>query len=181
MVIDRILRRQHYISRTNGYLDFYRKTRNIRRMPLMVYSGGMSMLTILLVLLYDYCSPDGSTSSSSQCPGDLPLTKANYLQFLVSLETIIVLPILIIYLVWTVQFNRKQASPDVHQDDMLNVFMHSHEHNADVGFRDEDFLDDVLEKQADLIRYLKQHNSHLGRKLVKLTAQLSAIQNGRTN
>ena len=38
----RILRRQHYISRTNGYLEFYRKTRNIRRAPLMVYSGGLS-------------------------------------------------------------------------------------------------------------------------------------------
>ena len=40
MLADRYLRYQHYISRTAGYLEFYRKTRNIRRLPLMVNSGG---------------------------------------------------------------------------------------------------------------------------------------------
>ena len=48
----RILRRQHYISRTNGYLEFYRKTRNIRRAPLMVYSGGL-----LPDIKFARCSP----------------------------------------------------------------------------------------------------------------------------
>lgn len=42
--------------------------------------------------------------------------------------------------------------------------------------RDEDYLDDVLEKQADLIRYLKEHNAHLGRKILKLTSQLQQTQ-----
>ena len=39
--------------------------------------------------------------------------------------------------------------------------------------RDEDYLDEVLEKQADLIRYLKQHNANLGRKIVKLTQDMN--------
>ena len=47
----RILRRQHYISRTNGYLEFYRKTRNIRRAPLMVYSGGVSPVHVSVDIL----------------------------------------------------------------------------------------------------------------------------------
>lgn len=41
-------------------------------------------------------------------------------------------------------------------------------------FRDETFMDDVMEKQADLIRYLKEHNAHLGKKILKLTAELNA-------
>ena len=40
-------------------------------------------------------------------------------------------------------------------------------------FRDNDYLDEVLEKQADMIRYLQQHNANLGKRLMKLTAQQS--------
>ena len=36
----------------NGYLEFYRKTRNIRRAPLMVYSGGL-----LPDIKFARCSP----------------------------------------------------------------------------------------------------------------------------
>ena len=32
-------------------------------------------------------------------------------------------------------------------------------------------MDEVLEKQADMIRYLQQHNTNLGKRLMKLTAQ----------
>lgn len=39
--------------------------------------------------------------------------------------------------------------------------------------RENDYLDEVLEKQADMIRYLQQHNANLGKRLMKLTAQQS--------
>ena len=42
-----------------------------------------------------------------------------------------------------------------------------------ISFRDNDYLDEVLEKQADMIRYLQQHNANLGKRLMKLTAQQS--------
>lgn len=38
-------------------------------------------------------------------------------------------------------------------------------------FRDGEYLDDVLEKQADMIRYLQQHNANLGRRLMNLMQQ----------
>ena len=41
------------------------------------------------------------------------------------------------------------------------------------SLRDNDYLDEVLEKQADMIRYLQQHNANLGKRLMKLTAQQS--------
>ena len=37
--------------------------------------------------------------------------------------------------------------------------------------RDSECLDDVLEKQADMIRYLQHHNANLGRRLMRLMAQ----------
>lgn len=33
-------------------------------------------------------------------------------------------------------------------------------------------LDDLLEKQADMIQYLRQHNAQLGAKVLQLTARL---------
>ena len=41
MVADRFWRFQHFTSRTNGYLEFYRSTRHLRRAPILVYSGGI--------------------------------------------------------------------------------------------------------------------------------------------
>ena len=35
--------------------------------------------------------------------------------------------------------------------------------------RDADYVDDILEKQADMIRYLQQHNVKLGKRLLKLS------------
>ena len=56
----------------------------------------MAMLTVLMVLVYDYCLP--VSASPQKCSNTIPLTRANYLQILISLETIIALPVLIIYL-----------------------------------------------------------------------------------
>lgn len=175
MLSDRYLRFQHYFSRTDGYLEFYRKTRNIRRMPLMVFSGGMAFLTVVVTVLGDYCYTEDHYPSDHTrlCTGQ-KFTPINYIQIVISLEMVIIIPILITYLVWTVKFNQRRASPDVNQDELLSsTFLQSQLQSPDVGFRDEDYLDEVLEKQADLIRYLKQHNANLGKRIVKLTAEVN--------
>ena len=43
-------------------------------------------------------------------------------------------------------------------------------------FRDENYSDQVLEKQADMIRYLKQHNSQLGKRILAITAENNAMK-----
>ena len=37
-------------------------------------------------------------------------------------------------------------------------------------FRDETMSEEVVEKQAELIRYLKEHNAQLGKRVLQLTA-----------
>ncbi len=44
-------------------------------------------------------------------------------------------------------------------------------HFLPLFFRDQDCLDEVLEKQAEMIRYLQQHNSNLGKRIVEMTQQ----------
>ena len=40
------------------------------------------------------------------------------------------------------------------------------------SIRENSSVDDLLDKQSDMIHYLKQHNTLLARKLLELTSQL---------
>ena len=39
-----------------------------------------------------------------------------------------------------------------------------------IFYRDGEDLDELLERQADMIRYLQQHNANLGRRILELQA-----------
>ena len=42
--------------------------------------------------------------------------------------------------------------------------------------RDDTCVDDLMEKQAEMIRYLKEHNAALGKRVMELTSQLQNIK-----
>ncbi|MEQ2242117.1 hypothetical protein ILYODFUR_032548 [Ilyodon furcidens] len=74
------------------------------------------------------------------------------------------------FAVKVMKFNKEQAAPDVSQEE------HSHTYTVtsvptETGFRGSSTLEEVVEKQADLIEYLKQHNTLLSKRLLNLTAQ----------
>ncbi len=92
--------------------------------------------------------------------------------------------ILLIFVVLTIRFNKQCAPPDATQDDLLSTFVTSQTTANEIGFRfvmkrkfficfiylkflvffrDETYRENVLEKQADLIRYLRERNEHLTR------------------
>ncbi|KAK2157129.1 hypothetical protein LSH36_197g01023 [Paralvinella palmiformis] len=175
MLIDRYWRFEHYISRTKGYLEFYRYTRHLRRMPIMIISGGKYKAyehrTVLLLILTTLLSVNCHTEPGHECPG-IPLTRCQYAQIVISVQVAIVLPILIIYLIRTIKFNKAASVPDIQEEDTFSSITTSRTLCNGVGFRDDSYVDDILEKQADMIRYLKHHNNHLGRKVLQLTAQL---------
>ena len=77
-------------SRRNGYLEFYRVTRLIRSLPLIIISAGNSILLVLVRILLKYC-PNNKCFS-------LSLTPENILQIFVSAEFLMIFPILIYYL-----------------------------------------------------------------------------------
>ncbi|XP_014677895.1 PREDICTED: transmembrane protein 192-like [Priapulus caudatus] len=167
LLADAYLGQQHRVSRRNGYLEFYRRTKLIRRAPLVFCSAANVLLLVVVVFLADYCRLD------DRCAGTL-FTRTNYLQIIISLETVCVCACLFVYLVQTIKFNSEKACPDVQQEELLSHYMQSHVNSSEIGFRDDNQLDDVLEKQADMIRYLQQHNANLGKRIIKLQAQLQA-------
>lgn len=84
-------------------------------------------------------------------------------------------------LVLTIRFNRQCARPDAAQEDFLSTFVPLQINTTEIGFRfvllgvsflfivvsplirDETYTETILEKQADLIRYLRERNDHLAR------------------
>ncbi|KAK3612080.1 hypothetical protein CHS0354_031150 [Potamilus streckersoni] len=160
LLCDFFYRHQHYIIRLHGYLDFYRKTRNIHQIPLMIGSAVNSLLLVITQVLHDKCD---KTCSS--------LEPVDYLKIILSLRCFLQLVLLFLYMYRTVKFNRSEAFPDIYQDEMMTSFIQSQSNSSDIGFRDESYLDQILERQADVIRYLKQHNAQLGKRILTLTAE----------
>ncbi|CAL1544622.1 unnamed protein product [Lymnaea stagnalis] len=166
--LDRYLLAKHNESRMNGYLDFYRKTRNIRRVPFMINSCANAIGVIVLKVLDQHCG-------KVQCKF---LKTTTYIQILVSAECAIAIIVLIVYLVHTVRFNQKKALPDVTQEELMTSFVNSHS-SADVGYRNENYIDQVMEKQADMIRYLRQHTENLARRNLALQGEINKMKGMR--
>lgn len=156
----------HYYSQRCGYLEFFRSTQLLQKIPLIVSSLGNCLLVVVLALFLKYCPLHES------CPEGSNDHCENYFQILFGIEVFIVLLVLVKYLYLVVKFNRSKAIPDVHQDELLTSYVQSYAPTNEIGFRDEDYMEEVLEKQADMIRYLKQHTNNLSRKILRLNAQL---------
>ncbi|KAK6324370.1 hypothetical protein J4Q44_G00037120 [Coregonus suidteri] len=133
---------QHHHSRvrSRGYLRFYRETRTLKHLPLIIHSAGNA--AVLVVLSADL-------SEAEHLPVYLLLG-------ILGLEL----------LTWVVRFNRERAGPDISQDEQSNSY-----NTTETGFREGSSLEEVVEKQADLIDYLKQHNTLLSKRLLNMTAQ----------
>lgn len=56
----------------------------------------------------------------------------------------------------------------------------NHSRTFSCCFRDGGLLDQVLEKQADMIRYLRQHNEHLSRKIIALSEENDALRKSKS-
>lgn len=158
-ISDRILQCLHHKSQANGYLQFFRETKELRRLPHAILSLGNAVL-LLIVAVFSNKSHEGS------------LARYSILQIVFSIEFVICVPGIMWYLVKVVKFNRKRPLPDAQNVDFVSQNYGDAPGTLSItGYRDNDYLDEVLEKQADMIRYLQQHNANLGKRLMKLTTQ----------
>lgn len=157
-VYDRYLHFNHHLLRRYGYLKFFTKTKEIRRVPLGVFSLGNGAL--LLVVAF----------TASQHKNIISLIRI--FQIVASIEVFFSLITIIIYLVYVVNFNKEKKSPDVYHQDVVHGFNEDMYTSPEVGFKDTECLDEILEKQSEMIRYLQQHNTNLGKRIVELTQLL---------
>ncbi|XP_041940031.1 transmembrane protein 192 isoform X3 [Alosa sapidissima] len=98
--------------------------------------------------------------------------RRGYLHFYRQTRDTVSLPLLMQSLVKVVRFNMEKLSPDINQEEHFHTYLSSGSHaHTETGFRDGSSLEEVVEKQADLIEYLKQHNTLLSKRILALTAQ----------
>jgi len=95
------------------------------------------------------------------------------LSIFIAVETGILACVIIPYVRKTIQFNRSKPPPDIQREEWMISFIQDSYSGGEVGYRDGgDNISDLLEKQADLIRYLKDRNARLSHKIMLLSSQM---------
>merc|ERR1712179_92971 len=169
MGIDQFLHHGHHKSRLQGYLEFYVRTKNIRRAPFYILSVGNAVLMIVVMILHDLCDSNNSCTHT--------FTKVDYLRGLVTLESLVVICLVVSYILILTDHHNKQLPPDVMREDLTSSIMQNASQEDVIGCLEPDQMMEVLERQAEMIRYLHEHTENLGRKILVLTSQLSQKEN----
>jgi len=165
LIIDQFLHHHHHKSRLQGYLEFYIKTKNVRRAPFYILSIGNAVLMIVVMILHDLCD------SSKQCRHTF--TKIDYLRGLITMESMVIICLVVSYILLLSDFHKKQLPPDMLREDITNSAMLNSTNGEVIGCPEPGQMVEVLERQAEMIRYLHEHSENLGRKILLLTSQLS--------
>lgn len=187
LVIDQFLKQKHKVSRLKGYIEFYLETKNKRRTPFYLISIGNAVLLITVTALNDYCD-------DNHCKDKF--TKVDYLRGLMTLESLVIICLWAKYIIDVKEFHRQKQPPDVLRMDVLRKLRVSNgkdevddeETNPPIetddlfGVQpardDDDARKEVLEKQAELIRYLYSHIETLNKKISELIHKLAAATVG---
>ncbi|KAM3671906.1 transmembrane protein 192 isoform X2 [Ammospiza caudacuta] len=79
------------------------------------------------------------------------------------------LPLLIHATVKISNFNRAKPRPDIIEEEKM--YAYPSQITSEVGFRENSSLEEIVEKQGDVIEYLQRHNALLSKRLLALTSQ----------
>ncbi|XP_058406294.1 transmembrane protein 192 [Diceros bicornis minor] len=153
-LLERYIQYHHSKVRSRGYNAIYRSTRHLKRLALMIHSVGSTAL--LLILCVQHSFPE---------PGRLYLV---LILAVLALELICSLMCLLVYTVKIRKFNKSKPQPDVLEEE--KIYAHPINITSETGFRTLSSLEEVVEKQGDIIGYLKRHNALLSKRLLAFTS-----------
>ncbi|XP_059820836.1 transmembrane protein 192 isoform X3 [Hypanus sabinus] len=94
-----------------------------------------------------------------------------YLALYRSIKHLKHLPLFIHSTVRITKFNRMKPCPDIQEEEGRHRYPNRSNILSETGFRDGTSLENLVEKQADLIDYLKMHNVQLSKRLLALISQ----------
>ena len=127
-----------------GYLEFYVRTKNIRRAPFYILSVGNAVLMIVVMILHDLCDSNSSCSHT--------FTKVDYLRGLITLESLVVICLVVSYILILTDHHNKQLPPDVLREDLTSSIMQNTSQEDVIGCLEPDQMMEVMERQAEMIR-----------------------------
>ncbi|XP_078263285.1 transmembrane protein 192 isoform X2 [Rhinoraja longicauda] len=155
-VFEFYLQAQHSKVRSRGYLALYRSVRHLKHLPLFINStGNVGILLIFAVQL------------SFELKGLMMYLILGVL----TVELFFSSACLFIYTVKIAKFNSMKPCPDIQEEEGRHRYPNRPNILSETGFSDGSNLENLVEKQADLIDYLKMHNVQLSRRLLALISQ----------
>ncbi|ODN01323.1 Transmembrane protein [Orchesella cincta] len=160
LICDQFIQYEHIRARRRGYLEFYNETRTLSQMPFCIVSAWCALLLAISTVLHDNCL------SEDRCGHQVHFGKAEYALLFVGIEGVLIIIFTTVYIYKVHKFNRSHPLPDVLKDEFMSV---ATDYNPNsVGQVDEE----IFQRQADVIRYLSEHNTILRRKVMELNNQL---------
>ncbi|ENN78249.1 hypothetical protein HUJ04_004386 [Dendroctonus ponderosae] len=161
----------HNKVRLNGYLQFYKSVECHASLPLVVVSLWTVVLLFVQTLMQHYY-PD---NFSEICLNGGTLSPRAYLCALITVEFCVITGVNISYIMKIVNFNKQKPQADVYNSEWLASFNPAIFSQIEVGYGElGSKVIEFLEKQADLIHYLKEHNAKLNEKVISLSTELQS-------
>lgn len=161
-IIDIVVKHRHSELRRQGYNDFYSKTIAVyKHLPFSIVTfWNMVILLVQTITMENGLEFPLQYQMSIKSPCD-------YVCIICGLEAILLGIVHGTYIVKVRYFNRIHSLPDALRD-MEQPFIGS------LGIPVENVkIADLLEKQADLIYYLKEQNSNLKRKILHINGRIN--------
>lgn len=165
-LFDYIVKYHHDQLRLNGYHDFHRATNTHKSIPLTIVSLWNTTILAVAAGIQHYYG-DGFFEKCL----DTYMSPVVYIVGFTVVETLIFFVVHGSYISRVSKFNNSRLPPDALQG--INTVTGSvglMQRGADVT--------ELLEKQADLIQYLQDHNQKLNQKLMMMSNQLRTVTLG---
>ncbi|XP_037686887.1 transmembrane protein 192 [Choloepus didactylus] len=163
LLLERYIQYHHSKVRNRGYNMIYHSTRHLKRLALTIHSTGNTALLLILCIQHSFAEP-----------GRLYL---DFILAILALELICSLMCQLIYTVKIWKFNKAKPQPDILEEE--KIYAYPSNITSETGFRSLSSLEEIVEKQGDIIVYLKRHNALLSKRLLAFTSSDSGSQPSR--
>lgn len=164
-IFDHFVKRQHNQLRLNGFHNFYRETHVHKSIPFHIVNLWSAAYLGIQTLMHQYYGDD----FMAKCIIAEVLAPVVYATLFSVTETLLLAIVHGTYIAKVVRFNRSQQLPDA-----LRGSHSTGEGLVGLTQRNASVIE-LLEKQADLINYLKDHNLRLNQKLMQLNSQVRTV------
>ena len=119
MIGDQYLKWHHRRGRLHGYLEFYIRTKNLRRTPFYIVSFGNAILLLTVTAIHDHC--DHSQDPSCQNKE----AKIEALRGLITIECMIIAFMWLKYIMVVKKFKKDKSPPDLQRKEFRQQVMHN--------------------------------------------------------
>ncbi|ALC45725.1 CG7523 [Drosophila busckii] len=163
-LFDHFIKRQHDNLRMNGYHDFHRDTNMQKGVPLQIVSMWNSMLLAVQALIHHYYKDEFWMHCAAGW-----LSPITYVTMFNVAENVVLAATHGCYINKVRKFNKAQPAPDVLRGaDRAGGSLGLMQPGGDTA--------ELLEKQADLIAYLRDHTHMLNQKLHQMQTSVRPVR-----